>query len=146
MNYMGNVDYDNLNPELREAILSSRSMLELKDDFDGYGFQHIEEATWKRAIDFLLHYYEHFRKEGKSMFVPDIDPGPHGGVDLFWRNIIKDGEKRELLLHVPPDPNEKASFYGSDFSKPPKYEIKGKTNPPAYHPDLLAWLEKIERS
>jgi len=127
--------YENLNPELREAIESSKYILDLEDDFDGEGSPKYSKETWERAVEFVLHYERELREKGKNIEIPRICPGFNGAIDLYWK-----AENKEILAKIPVSPDKEIAYYGDDFGE---NKIKGTTKLSEYDSNLLAWLEKV---
>ena len=120
---------------IAEAVDASRTMLELEDDWDREGSRGYAEATWKRATQFVSkHARWAWEKCGVRIDAPRIRPGPEGSIDLHWKT-----ENYELLLNVPSNGEEPASFYGDDYGK---FTIKGTLDPSAYNRGLLMWLAR----
>lgn len=118
---------------LEEEIDASRYIYSLQDDWDDAGSPGVSRSTWQRAIDFLrLHDRIARRTTGEEMVVPEIGPGPDGGIDLFWST-----KQFELLVFVPTDVAEPATFYGDDYGK---QTIKGSLSTSEVTPGLLQWL------
>ena len=93
---------------LSSAIQESRSLLDLPDDWDDEGSPGYAEATWMRAVDFLLHNAERlWQDQGVTVSAPEILPGPNGSIDLHWRV-----NNHELLLNIPANLDELADYYG----------------------------------
>jgi hypothetical protein len=95
---------------IRDAILRSRAMLDLRDDWDEGGAKRIAEGAWRRAAEFLARQatwaWDGYRR---AMDAPDITPSADGGVDIHW-----DRPGYEMLIGVPADPEAEAGFYGDD--------------------------------
>src|SRR5262245_38892437 len=82
---------------LRAVIEESRSMLDLEDDWDEAGSPGYDEATWRRAVEFLVQNAMLLREECHlRVEAPRIGKGPDGSIDLDWRL-----PKRELLVNIP---------------------------------------------
>lgn len=108
-------------------------MLDLPDDWDDEGSPGYAEATWMRAVDFLLHNAERlWQDQGVTVGAPAILPGPNGSIDLHWRV-----SSHELLLNIPADPDELADYYGDTVDG---NAISGKLNTSAKNQWLLMWL------
>ena len=120
-----------------EAIEDSRRILELEDDWDGEGSSAYSVITWQRAVDFVSRYAERLREMlGIVMDAPEIMPGPNGSIDVDWET-----EAYELLVNIPSDATQHASFYGDDYGS---MVIKGTFNPDAFNRGLLLWLANVE--
>lgn len=96
--------------KVRELIKKSKSLLKLKDNWDGEGSSAISNKTWRRATNFIMQlamsYYDFVNS---CIDVPEILPGPDDTIDILW-----DFDKYELLLNVPSDINKPMSFFGLD--------------------------------
>lgn len=119
---------------IAERIESSRSILELEDDWDGEGAVAYDPATWERATAFLrASASEFFRQYGEGVPAPKIWGGPNGSVDLHWVT-----DTRELLINVPHDPHDLADYYGDYGAQGVK--IKGFLDPNEPNVWIMAWL------
>lgn len=93
----------------------------------------VSRATFDRAIAFL-------KKESSQLWVrtgvtlpaPTMGLGPDGSIDLFWSS-----ENVELLINVPADSEELATYYGTDNRQ---QTIKGYLNLSTYSPMVAAWI------
>jgi hypothetical protein len=107
---------------LLNTINKSRSLLELKDNWDGEGSVGYAEATWLRARNFLMrNAVRLYQSQKKSFDPPEFEPGPNGSIDLHWKT-----DARELLVNVPADPQETISYYGDDRVEDTENAIRGK--------------------
>lgn len=120
--------------ELEAHITSSRSLLDLTDDWDDAGAPGYDEATWQRAVRFLVSGVSRLWDEfGIRTERADVLPGPRGSIDLDWRT-----PGHELLVNVPVDPTQPLGYYGDDGAGGKK--VKGTLDPAAPNRWLLAWL------
>ncbi len=116
-------------------IAESRTLLQLKQDWDGAGSESIREETWQRAVEFLRRQAELIRQRLEiEIDAPDILPGPDASIDLHW-----DREDFELLVNIPADPKQMAGFYGDDRGV---IRQKGTFDPSRLNDALLAWFVK----
>ena len=96
--------------------------MQLQDDWDEEGSPGYSESTWNRAVKFLLenavHLWPRYRVWVEA---PRILPGPYGSIDLYWRT-----PKRELLINIPANAEEPASYYGDDREEGTENAIRGK--------------------
>lgn len=96
-----------LNPVIR-ALENSMRILDLKDDWDGDGSCGYSRVTWERMRQFLL---DNSRQlwliTGKPTPAPSISPAQEGSIDILWR-----AQGRMLLVNVPADLEQPASYYG----------------------------------
>lgn len=119
--------------DLLEVVQSSRSILELKDNWDDEGSPAYSEATWNRAVLFFLKNALWVWKNHATIIdAPRILPGPKGTIDLHWET-----ETYELLINIPIEPSAPATFYGDDRGN---LSIKGTFDPSVYNKGLLMWL------
>jgi hypothetical protein len=96
--------------ELIATIEDSRELLALEDGWDGPESIGIDEATWKRAINFVVMNavaVQHLT--GATPAAPSIDPAPNGGIHLDWTC-----PGRELLVVIPPSAEHVAEYYADD--------------------------------
>jgi hypothetical protein len=116
------------------AVLESRKLLELDDDWDDDGAAGFTEATWHRAACFLVRNAVTLAcKHGPSVGDVEILPGSNGGLDIDWR--LGD---RELLIVVPSDPKSEARFYGDNGRE--GRQIKGTLDTSDVPAWLLMWM------
>jgi hypothetical protein len=119
---------------LEAGIASSRSLLDLADDWDDAGSPGYDEATWQRAVAFLASgVWRLWDDYHVQTDLADVLPGPQGSIDLDWRV-----RGHELLINVPADPSQPIGYYGDDGAGGKK--IKGTLDPTAPNRWLLAWM------
>ncbi|HEX3556343.1 MAG TPA: hypothetical protein VIA62_24250 [Thermoanaerobaculia bacterium] len=119
--------------KLFTAINESRELLTLTEDWDEAGSPAIEPKTWERATDWVKRYAELlWDRRGIVLPAPRILPGPDGSIDIHWKT-----PRRELLLNIPANPEEPASYYGDDFGSDKK---KGILETGALDMGLVSWL------
>jgi hypothetical protein len=118
--------------ELEEEIKQAKKLLDLGDDWDGQGSACYTRETFNRAIGFLTAHAERLcTRFNQQLPVPRIGAGPHGSIDIHWKSPW------ELLVNIPADPNELASFYGDNYGK---QAIKGSFDPKTFNLGIVAWL------
>ncbi|NIR52266.1 hypothetical protein GWO43_27105 [candidate division KSB1 bacterium] len=121
--------------EIYGELEKSRSILQLKDDWDDQGSIRYDKDTWKRSVRFVSNYAKWvLDKVSIKIPSPKIYPGPDGGIDIQW----KDAQYR-LLINIPRDPEAEASFYGDDYNKE---KISGTFVPSKFNLGLLLNLLK----
>lgn len=119
---------------LAAEINASRSMLELEDDWDGEGSPGYDDATWRRAVDFLVRNALRLSNEyGVVLQSPRIRKGPRGSIDLHWRVM-----DRELLVNIPGESGVPADYYGDDGAG--GQQTKGTLDPEKQGYHLMLWL------
>lgn len=119
---------------LAKEILSSRSLLELEDDWDDCGSPAYAEGTWNRAISLLVQLATRLREDCQMQLTSaEVLPGSQGNIDLELRT-----GNRRLLLSIPPSPDAPARYYGQDQDE--TRTIKGTLIPSDPNRWLVAWL------
>jgi hypothetical protein len=123
---------------LDDAIQNSRSLLDLKDNWDDEGSVGYAESTWRRARNFLIrNAIRFFRSQNKCFDPPEILPGPHGSIDLHWMT-----DTRELLINVPARTEATIGYYGDNKADETEHAIRGK-NIESTNPEwIFLWLSK----
>jgi len=120
---------------ISNAIAESRALLDLDDDWDEQGSPRYSEQTWKRATKFLskhaLWFWTKFRIRIPA---PRIAPGPHGSIDIYWKN-----DSAELLVNVPVDKNQPLTCYGDNKNG---FKMSGTLKDSDYKQGLWLWLNK----
>ncbi|NOS99961.1 MAG: hypothetical protein HOP29_04980 [Phycisphaerales bacterium] len=120
---------------IRNAVVQSREMLDLRDDWDDDGAKQISEEAWRRAAAFLTRYAERvWDRTSRVLDAPDLTPSVDGGVDLDW-----DKPAYRLLIAIPPDVGVMASFYGDNRGRG---FIKGEFDVDDLNEGLIEWLTK----
>jgi hypothetical protein len=124
---------------LRLVIEASRNILELTEDWDDEKSPGYSESTWNRAVKFLSKNALYlWRRHKIYLEAPRILPGPDGSIDLHWRM-----PKRELLVNIPANAEEPASYYGDDREEGTENAIRGKSLDTSAHNEwIFLWLMK----
>ncbi len=95
---------------ITRAIEGTRSILDLRDDWDGQGSPGYDEATRKRTMRLALECsLDYWQTHQAVPPMPTMTPGPDGSIDIVWRMA-----ERRLFLNVPVEPETIATFYGKD--------------------------------
>jgi hypothetical protein len=103
--------------ELEKLLNESKYILSLKDNWDQEGSKGYVLKTWRKMECFLnQRYYKYISSQLEAPPIPDIEPGPNGGIDLLWEY-----DAFELLLHIPAE-DQGISFFGNNKMKA---ELKG---------------------
>jgi hypothetical protein len=119
--------------ELASAIEKSKYILTYEDNWDGEGSVGYKRATWLRAISFLSEYFKNiYETLGRTIIPPKIYHGEGGNIDLLWETT-----KYRLLIEIPENPEQVATFYGDDYHKE---KIEGEFEPSEIKPGLLFCL------
>ena len=118
--------------ELEAEIKHAAAILKLTDNWDGEGSPGYKADTLKRAVWFLTSHAERLcSKYGVRLPVPKIGPGPNGSIDIHWKSPW------ELLINIPADPNEMASFYGDNYGS---QKIRGSFDLKTFNLGPFTWL------
>ena len=121
---------------IASAIVTSRAMLDLPDDWDGEGSPGYREDTWLHAVGFLVDNALGLLEEhGETIPMPKVRKGPMGSIDLHWRE-----SDRELLVNIPAQEGAAADYYGDDRAG--GHTVKGTLDPAEDNMWLLMWLTR----
>lgn len=100
--------------DIDSAIEQSRWMLDLEENWDDDGAPAVRDSVWRRATNLLREIATKFEKDYRRVIpLPSIMPTGDGGIDLHWRN-----SRFDILLNVPPEAEELATFYGENAKNP----------------------------
>jgi hypothetical protein len=116
--------------KVSNQLLNEDEILVFRGDPDDKDFVPCSKATVERAKEFLSAYAS---ARVKKSFLPKVLPGPHGSIDIHWKN-----KKRELLVNIPADPEKPATFYGDDFGA---VNIHGSARIGEIEELIACWLE-----
>ncbi len=118
---------------LKAEIEQAKRILELEDDWDGEGSLGYSEDTFNRAITFLTTHVERlWDTYSIPLPIPRIGPGPDGSIDLHWKQ-----PSWELLVNIPADANEMATFYGDNYAA---QKFRGSLDPKNFNLGIATWL------
>lgn len=94
-------------------------------------------ATWQRATKVLFdHALSIWEKAKVAIRPPVISAGPDGSLDLYWT-----AAPYGLLLNVPADPKQPATYFGDDAANPDTNRTSGKLDPTKpIDIGILMWL------
>jgi len=121
---------------LADEIERSRVLLGLADDWDDAGSPGYAEATWHRAIGFLVGTATRLWDErGVALDGADVLPGSRGGIDIELRTA-----DRRLLISVSGDSSAPARYFGHDTRGTEK--VKGYIHPDQASSFLVAFDER----
>lgn len=91
-----------------------------QDPSDDLGLTCSQE-TWQRAIRILTTHALSVWQNAKGVIRPPIiSAGPDGSVDLYWT-----AAPYGLLLNVPADPKQPATYFGDDATNPDSNRTSG---------------------
>lgn len=93
--------------------------------------------TWQRATQLLTdHALSVWEKAKVTIRPPTISAGPEGSVDLYWT-----AAPYGLLLNVPADPRQPATYFGDAAANPDSNRTSGKIDPTKpIDVGVLMWL------
>jgi hypothetical protein len=118
--------------ELKNLIVTlekAEKILELKDNWDDEGSEHISPITFSTAVYFLITYAKNiFQYSGVCIDIPSIYPSSNGSIDIDWET-----ERYGLIINIAKDGAE-ASYYGDDKSA---QMTEGVFNPREFNVNLL---------
>ena len=118
---------------LLELESEVRNLTKLEDNWDGEGSAGYSVDVCERAVQFVKRHVEWMRKTlGRVPELPSIDPGPGSSIDVHWQT-----DKLELLVNIPKDPTEKATYYGDDYAD---FSFKGAFNPDEINRTIGCWI------
>lgn len=131
-----NIEFQQLvpaNEEIEEAISDSRSLLDLHDNWDGEGAVGYSAETWERAVHLIRKFAQLSFHQGYFLARPTITPADSGSIDIHWKD-----RNRELLINIPADQDEPATYFG----RTPTGEdsTRGKIGGEISRLDLVDWL------
>ncbi len=108
-------------------------ILNLQENWDGEGGKCYNKETLYRAAEFVKKLsFALWRKTQKLITPPKILPGPDGSIDVHWKS-----PKFDLLVNIPENPDESASFASDDYEK---NTVKGTFDQKKINPALFYWL------
>lgn len=122
---------------ISKAIEKSREIMSRpQDPSDDLG-PVFAEQTWCRAVDILTAHAKWVWKNTRIKVKPPVIlDGPKGSIDIYWEPA-----PYGLLLNVPANPEEPATYYGDDAKNPDSNHTSGKIDPKKLvDPGVLAWL------
>jgi hypothetical protein len=128
-----NVEESDVCKELKAEIEQGKRILELEDDWDGEGSLGYSKETLNRAESFLKMHIEGLWKSFSIRLpIPKIGPGPDGSIDLYWKQ-----SSWELLVNIPADAHEMATFYGDNYGS---IKNRGNLDPTKFNLGFATWL------
>lgn len=133
------------------AIEKSKSILDLKDNYDCEGSKAPSLKIWKNSIEFLAQYSKFVYERDKVIIkAPSIYHGIDNSIDILFGNK----DKTRMLINICEENREIiASYYGDNYNgiKPKtkeekKSEIEGKIQTNKIHRPLANWMKKYLRT
>lgn len=123
---------------IHKSIQSSKSILDLKEDWDEDGALACRPLIYTRAIEFLVRYSnEVLVSHNISIDFPEINLAKDGSIDLEWRN-----ENYILLINFLNSEKLEIHYYGEDTNS--KTIIKGSIDYNSINKDLAFWMQKLD--
>ena len=122
---------------IADAIENSRGIFNLQADPSADFALACSRETWQRATKILIdHALSIWDKAKVAIRPPVISAGPDGSVDLYWT-----AAPYGLLLNVPADPQQPATYYGDDTANSDSNRTSGKLDPTKpIDIGILMWL------
>lgn len=112
-----------------------REIVNLNENWDGYGSKSFKSHTIKNTIFFLAKLIDNFEDEcEKKLPRPMLFPGNNGSMNMEWG-----GAGFDLLITIPEDEISLAGLYGINSSKD---EIQYDFNIFQVREELIKWLNK----
>ncbi len=128
---------DNRLLHIRDAINESKSLLELKEDWDEDGAVAIDPIIYYKAVETLTEYSINvFNVYNVAIDSPYISAGRDGSINMEWNK-----PNATLLLTILNSPNFNLHYYGDDGNN--NTVIKGIINEPSINEDLSHWMRKL---
>jgi len=119
--------------ELNREIDRARTVFDSQSDWDHDGGTAYSAATFDRAAAFLRNCLRQmWMFYGVVASVPRIGPGPNGSIDIHWKMPAW-----ELLINVPSETSELATFYGDDYGT---QRVRGSFDLKDFSVGILLWL------
>jgi len=115
-----------------KTLEKSKYILNLQDNWDDEGSKRYKLSTWKRMAKFFANCNERAFNFQSSLDSPIISHSINGSIDVFWKD-----KNYKLLVNIPEDLNEKATFYGRGNKG---NEIRGEFNPENHNNGLVMFL------
>lgn len=120
-----------------KTIQESKSLLNLKEDWDVEGALTCKKNTYSSAIEFLVKYSnEIFVSHNLVIEPPEINLTKDGSIDLEWRN-----DNYILLINFLNSEKLDIHYYGEDSKT--KTIIKGFIDYNSINKDLAFWMQKL---
>ena len=121
-------------PIVRAAVVRSRSIAELHDDWDGEGSRGCDLETSERAVEVLMGIARGvLENREKRLSVAELTPGPDGSIEFE----VVVGQKR-LLINAARDADSPILYYGHATNR--SFPIEGELKPTSSLRCLSEWL------
>lgn len=120
-----------------EEIDSSKDILRLDNDWDGFGAPEIPGSVYSSSISFLKKYIDFiFENTGIVVDAPEINPGKNENIFLSWRT-----KNARLAISIEYKEGELiANYYGDIKNKQP---IKGYVSVDGISEYLAYWMKNL---
>ena len=119
---------------IQEAIETSKSLLDLRSNWDDDGALAIEQGIYEQAIAFLKDYSMFvFKIYNVVLAAPDINPVKNGTIDLEWHT-----SSARMLVNIRGDI---AAYYGDNLDD--LNSIKGRVSTHGVEGFLANWMTKL---
>jgi len=111
-------------------------ILNLPDNWDGYGAQPFNEGTLNRAYSLIENILSHFWFI-IGISIPLIQPVADSSIDINWET-----DKFELLINISSESNKQVNLYGEKLNSPEE-EIEMSIPYDLVETVIIQWLKKI---
>ena len=120
------------------AIDESKGILELPEDWDGFGAENIVKETWENMANFLANYTIYILNNFSIIIQsPEINPCTNGSIDLVWHT-----KNARLLINVKKRGSTTyASYYGDLLNN--EQFIKNTIPSPVIIEYLAFWMKNL---
>ena len=98
--------------EIKKTIEQSKSILKLKNDWDGEGATKISKNTWVKAIKIIVNYAKNLETKNTKIPTPQIYPVLNGSINISWKT-----KHYRLLINIPTGKKEIATYYQDNFKE-----------------------------
>jgi hypothetical protein len=124
---------------IADAIENSRVIFNRQPDPSDDLALACSQETWQRATKILIdHALAIWEKAKVAIRPPAISAGPDGSVDLYWT-----AAPYGLLLNVPADPQQPATYFWDEATNPDSNRTSGKLDPTKpIDIGVLMWLAR----
>lgn len=110
---------------------------DLTENWDDNGAATFKKETLNNLYNLLETIFQELWNQMLDLPFPLISPVPDGSVDINWETEIF-----ELLINIPPLPNNLVSLYGEKINHP-EYEIEVRINYDMVAQYIIPWLIKV---
>ena len=134
--------YTYIDLEIKEELINifdenRNYILNLSDNWDGYGAQPFNEGTLNRAYILIENILNHFLINQIDISIPLIQPVADGSIDINWET-----DEFELLINISSESNKQVNLYGEKLNSPEE-EIEMHIPYDLVETVIIPWLKRI---